>query len=230
MVYKRALGLVAVLLLVSGCGSSISKSTEANQQADKTQETKQVTQQETQQEVKQETKKEDNKTTDQVDKKVTMSKAVIKTSKGDITVQFFAESPKTVENFVKLAQDGFYNGTRFHRIIQDFMIQGGDPNSKDDSKKQMWGTGGPGYQFADEFNNHKLVKGSLAMANSGPNTNGSQFFIVTAPETAWLDGKHTNFGQVIEGMEIIDAIEKVATDGRDAPLKAVEILSVTVSN
>ena len=152
---------------------------------------------------------------------------IIKTNLGDITVELFtSDSPKTVENFITLAQSGFYDGTRFHRVIKDFMIQGGDPLSKDVSQKSVWGTGGPDYRFADEFNNHELVRGSLAMANAGPNTNGSQFFIVTAESTPWLDGKHTNFGQVISGMEVVDAIERVETEGPDRPISDVTILSI----
>jgi peptidyl-prolyl cis-trans isomerase B (cyclophilin B) len=127
---------------------------------------------------------------------------------------------------MNLAEQGFYNGTSFHRIIKDFMIQGGDPNSKDQDNRITHGTGDPGYKFADEFNNHKLVKGSLAMANSGPNTNGSQFFIVTAESTPWLDGKHTNFGQVVEGMDVIDAIENVSVDQRDNPFEPVIVESI----
>jgi len=154
-------------------------------------------------------------------------RAVLKTNKGDIIVEFYADaSPKTVNNFLNLAKKGFYNGTRFHRIIKDFMIQGGDPNSKDVNKKSMWGTGDPGYKFADEFNNYKLVKGSMAMANSGPNTNGSQFFIVTAPETPWLDGAHTNFGFVVDGMDVVDELGNVETGLRDAPVEDVIITSV----
>ena len=153
--------------------------------------------------------------------------ALIKTNLGDIKVEFHAkESPKTVNNFLTLAKNDFYNGIKFHRVIKDFMIQGGDPLTKDDSKKNMWGTGGPGYKFDDEFNSHKLVRGSLAMANSGPNTNGSQFFIVTAKETPWLDGRHTNFGEVIEGMDTVDKIEAVKTEGPDRPVKDVVIESV----
>ncbi|MFH1583077.1 MAG: peptidylprolyl isomerase, partial [Candidatus Falkowbacteria bacterium] len=125
----------------------------------------------------------------------------MKTNFGDITVKFYAqESPITVNSFMNLAKAGFYNGTKFHRVIKDFMIQGGDPNSKDDDWSND-GQGGPGYQFQDEINQHKLVKGSLAMANSGANTNGSQFFMVTAEATSWLDGKHTNFGYVVSGLD-----------------------------
>ncbi len=153
--------------------------------------------------------------------------AIIKTSLGDIKVKFYAdESPITVNNFLNLAKKGFYDNTKFHRIIKNFMIQGGDPTSKDDSQKNMWGTGGPGYKFQDEINTKKIVKGSLAMANSGPNTNGSQFFIVTAKATPWLDGKHTNFGEVIEGMDIVDKIEASDTDERDRPTEDIIIESI----
>lgn len=152
--------------------------------------------------------------------------AIIKTNFGEITVKFYAEeSPVTVNNFLNLAKSGFYNGTKFHRVMNDFMIQGGDPNSKDDDWSND-GRGGPDYQFQDEFNQHKLVKGSLAMANSGPNTNGSQFFIVTAAATAWLDGKHTNFGYVVSGLEVVEKIEKVKVNENDHPTEDVIINSV----
>lgn len=152
--------------------------------------------------------------------------AIIKTNFGDIKVKFYNDdSPLTVNNFLNLAQKGFYDGTKFHRVIADFMIQGGDPNSKDDDWTND-GMGGPAYKFKDEINTHKLVKGSLAMANSGPNTNGSQFFIVTAPATNWLDGKHTNFGQVIEGMDVVAKIEAVKVNENDHPTKDVIINSI----
>lgn len=153
------------------------------------------------------------------------SSAVIKTSKGDITVEFYEESPVTVNNFLNLAQSGFYDGTKFHRVISDFMIQGGDPNTKTDAVA-TYGTGGPDYRFGDEFNNYKLLAGSLAMANGGPNTNGSQFFIVTADATPWLDGKHTNFGRVISGMEVVKSIEAVETNASDLPLEDITIDSI----
>lgn len=154
---------------------------------------------------------------------------VFKTTKGDITIGLFGkDAPKTVENFLKLAKDGTYAGTRFHRVIKDFMIQGGDPLSKDDSKASMWGTGGPGYKFEDEINKNKLVRGTLAMANSGPNTNGSQFFIVTTSATPWLDGKHTAFGKVISGMEVVDAIETTKTLSGDRPEEPITLTSVEV--
>ncbi|MFH1255297.1 MAG: peptidylprolyl isomerase [bacterium] len=152
--------------------------------------------------------------------------AVIKTNFGDITVKFYAqESPITVNNFMNLAKAGFYNGIKFHRVIKDFMIQSGDPNSKDDDWSND-GLGGPGYKFQDEINQHKLVKGSLAMANSGPNTNGSQFFIVTANVAAWLDGKHTNFGYVSQGMEVVGKIEKSEVNENDHPTENIIINSV----
>lgn len=149
------------------------------------------------------------------------SQAIIKTNMGDITVEFYnSDSPVTVNNFMYLAKEGFYNGILFHRVIKDFMIQGGDPLSKT-ADISRHGTGGPDYRFKDEFNNHKLVKGSLAMANAGPGTNGSQFFIVTAESTPWLDGKHTNFGQVIDGMDIVLKIQDVPTATADHPIDDV---------
>ncbi len=142
--------------------------------------------------------------------------ATLQTNHGAIRVELFPnEAPKTVENFRKLAGDGFYDGVIFHRVIKDFMIQGGDPTGT--------GTGGPGYTFEDEFNDHKVERGALAMANAGPNTNGSQFFIVTTDAAPWLDGKHTVFGQVTSGMEAVDAIESRQTDGRDRPVDDVLI-------
>lgn len=159
------------------------------------------------------------------------TRAAISTNFGDIIVRFYNEdAPKTVANFTKLAGEGFYDNVKFHRVIKDFMIQSGDPLSKDDSKQNSWGTGGPGYKFEDEFNNHKLVRGSLAMANSGPNTNGSQFFIVTAEATSWLDGRHTNFGEVIEGMDVVDKINLVATEGpNDRPVTPVIINEIRLA-
>ncbi|HEX8744893.1 MAG TPA: peptidylprolyl isomerase [Thermoleophilaceae bacterium] len=140
-----------------------------------------------------------------------MSQATLHTNHGAIEIELFDDdAPKTVENFKKLAGDGFYDGLIFHRVIKDFMIQGGDP--------QGTGTGGPGYTFEDEINDHKIVRGALAMANAGPNTNGSQFFIVTTDAAPWLDGKHTVFGQVTSGMEAVDAIEGTPTGARDRPV------------
>jgi len=154
--------------------------------------------------------------------------AVLETNMGSITVKFYTEdSPFTVNNFMNLASIGFYDNTKFHRVIKDFMIQGGDPNSIDDDWSDD-GRGGPSYRFKDEFNTHKIVRGSLAMANSGPNTNGSQFFIVTAEATPWLDGKHTNFGYVVDGMEVVDRIESMQTGANDHPTEDVIIESIVL--
>jgi len=155
--------------------------------------------------------------------------AILKTNKGDITIEFFGDlAPKTVANFTKLASEGFYNGTKFHRVIKDFMIQGGDPLTKDDSKADMWGTGGPGYKFADEIHaQNRNAVGTIAMANAGPNTNGSQFFINVA-DNNFLDGKHTVFGKVTAGMEVVNAIEAVAVGAGDRPVQAVVINSISV--
>ncbi|MEI6835856.1 MAG: peptidylprolyl isomerase [Candidatus Falkowbacteria bacterium] len=153
------------------------------------------------------------------------SAAIIKTNEGNIEVKFYPESPITVNNFMNLAKSGFYNDTKFHRVIKDFMIQGGDPLSKG-TDTSVYGTGGPAYRFADEFNSHKLVAGSLAMANSGPGTNGSQFFIVTATETPWLDGVHTNFGEVVKGMDIVQTIGNTETGARDLPTKDIVVKNI----
>ncbi len=155
--------------------------------------------------------------------------ATLKTTKGDIVIEFFGtDAPNTVANFAKLAQEGFYNGTKFHRVIAGFMIQGGDPLTKDDSQMARWGTGGPGYQFADEIHaNNRNVVGTISMANAGPNTNGSQFFINTANNN-FLDTKHTVFGKVVKGMEVVAAIEATATGQADRPVEPMVITSVTV--
>jgi peptidyl-prolyl cis-trans isomerase B (cyclophilin B) len=151
-----------------------------------------------------------------------MSTAILHTNHGDITFELFDDdAPKTVQNFTKLAGDKFYDGVVFHRVIKDFMIQGGDPTGT--------GRGGPGYTFEDEQNEHKIVRGALAMANAGPNTNGSQFFIVTKDEAPWLDGKHTVFGQVTDGMDVVDKIEASDTDSNDRPSPDATIESVTLS-
>jgi peptidyl-prolyl cis-trans isomerase B (cyclophilin B) len=152
-----------------------------------------------------------------------MSSAIMQTTEGPITFELFDEdAPKTVENFRTLASEGFYDGLSFHRVIKDFMIQGGCPEGT--------GTGGPGYTFADEINPHKVVRGALAMANAGPNTNGSQFFIVTAPACPWLDGKHTVFGQVSDGLDVVDSLEGVSTDAADRPARPLAIDSIELSD
>ena len=151
-----------------------------------------------------------------------MSAATLHTNHGAIEVEFFDEAaPKTVDNFRKLAGDGFYDGLTFHRVIKDFMIQGGCP--------QGTGTGGPGYTFEDEFNEHKVERGALAMANAGPDTNGSQFFIVTTDAAPWLDGKHTVFGKVTSGMDAVDSIEGTQTGAQDRPVDDVVIERVELS-
>jgi peptidyl-prolyl cis-trans isomerase B (cyclophilin B) len=149
------------------------------------------------------------------------STATMRTNHGAITLELFDEdAPQTVANFKKLAGDGFYDGVIFHRVIRGFMIQGGDPTGT--------GTGGPGYTFEDEINDHKVVRGALAMANAGPNTNGSQFFIVTTPEAPWLDGKHTVFGRVADGMDVVDAIEGSETDPHDKPVDEARIEGIDI--
>ncbi len=151
-----------------------------------------------------------------------MSTANMNTTHGTIALELFDEdAPKTVENFRKLAAGGFYDGIIFHRVIPDFMIQGGCP--------QGTGTGGPGYTFEDEINQHKVVRGAIAMANAGPNTNGSQFFIVTTASAPWLDGKHTVFGQVTDGMDVVDRLEGLPTDARDKPQEPAGIATITFS-
>jgi cyclophilin family peptidyl-prolyl cis-trans isomerase len=150
-----------------------------------------------------------------------MSQATMHTNHGPIELELFDDdAPKTVDNFVKLSRDGYYDGLIFHRVIPDFMIQGGCP--------QGTGTGGPGYEFEDEINDNKIVRGALAMANAGPNTNGSQFFIVTIDAAAWLDGKHTVFGKVTDGMDAVDSIEKTETGAQDRPVQDAVIERVEV--
>ena len=151
-----------------------------------------------------------------------MTNATMQTNHGTIELELFTDdAPNTVENFVKLSRDGFYDGVIFHRVIPDFMIQGGDPTGT--------GTGGPGYKFDDEAHDRRVERGALAMANSGPNTNGSQFFIVTADSCPWLDGKHTVFGRVTSGMDVVDSISQLDRDTRDRPRDEVTIESVAVA-
>jgi len=151
-----------------------------------------------------------------------MSIATLKTNQGAIAIELFDDdAPKTVDNFVSLARDGFYDGVIFHRVIPDFMVQGGDPTGT--------GSGGPGYTFEDELNDHPVERGALATANAGPNTNGSQFFIVTADACPWLDGKHTVFGRVTDGMDVVDAISALETDARDRPREDVVIETVELA-
>jgi peptidyl-prolyl cis-trans isomerase B (cyclophilin B) len=151
-----------------------------------------------------------------------MTTATLHTSAGEIGLELYPDdAPKTVENFTKLARDGFYEGVIFHRVIPDFMVQGGDPTGT--------GSGGPGYEFEDEINEHRVERGALAMANAGPGTNGSQFFIVTAAACPWLDGKHTVFGRVTAGMDVVDRISRLPRDAQDRPRDDVAIERVELS-
>ncbi len=173
-------------------------------------------------------KETDQKVADQNNNNKKVMQGVLHTSKGDITLEFVEATPKTVENFVKLAKEGFYDGTKFHRVIKGFMNQGGDPLSKDDTKADFWGTGGPGYKFNDEIiagNKNDIY--TISMANSGPNTNGSQFFI-NAANNNFLDTKHTVFGKVVAGTDVVDIINNVATNSNDRPLEPVLIKSITI--
>ena len=163
--------------------------------------------------------------------KITMEEAIIKTNKGDIKIALHHDkTPVTVENFVKLAQEGEYNNIKFHRVIEDFMIQTGDPLSKDPSKQDSWGTGGPGYEIEDEFSPELKhdKKGLLSMANSGPNTGGSQFFITLVP-TLHLDNKHAIFGHLTAGEDILDKIGNTQTDSQDKPLEDMIITKITIN-
>ncbi len=156
-------------------------------------------------------------------------KITLHTNKGDVGIEMMEkDAPETVANFLKLAKEGFYDGTKFHRVIKDFMIQGGDPHTKDDALAHKWGTGGPGYQFADELHeNNRHEVGTLAMANAGRDTNGSQFFINVA-DNNFLDAKHTVFGRVVSGMDVVRAIEHVETHPSDRPVEPVAIQSITI--
>jgi len=155
--------------------------------------------------------------------------ATLHTNKGDITIELFeAKTPNTVANFAKLAKEGFYDGVKFHRVIQDFMIQGGDPLTKDDAQAARWGTGGPGYSFADEIGpNNANETGTISMANAGPNTNGSQFFI-NLKDNNFLDGKHAVFGRVVQGMDVVEAIGATPVNAADRPIEAVIIRNITL--
>ncbi|MFT7327857.1 MAG: cyclophilin family peptidyl-prolyl cis-trans isomerase [Crocinitomicaceae bacterium] len=159
-------------------------------------------------------------------------KATFNTSKGSFEIELFNDlAPKTVENFVKLAESNFYDEVKFHRVIKNFMIQAGDPLSKDDDMSDRWGTGGPGYSFEDEIHGENFnIRGTISMANAGPDTNGSQFFINTNPDdNSFLDGKHTVFGKIISGMDVVDSIENVEKFPNDRPVEAVIITSITIN-
>jgi cyclophilin family peptidyl-prolyl cis-trans isomerase len=213
---KKVIFFLALILILSGCQTQETKS-DTNTNSDL-------------QAQKEAQYKEQLEKLSQEDLLGQYNGAILKTNLGDIKVKFYnGESPLTVNNFLNLAKKGFYDGTKFHRVISDFMIQGGDPNSKDDDWSDD-GMGGPGYKFKDEINDYKLVRGSLAMANSGLNTNGSQFFIVTAESTPWLDGKHTNFGFVVEGLDVVEKIETVKTNATDHPQEDIIIKSIELIN
>jgi peptidyl-prolyl cis-trans isomerase B (cyclophilin B) len=230
---KKVFIIFACLLILTGCsaGESEQENNDFLSNVDSNNSNSEINNQQAPEPVKSDQAAEtDNKINlENMDLANTYNHAVLKTSMGDIKVEFYNDlSPKTVNNFLNLAQNDFYDNTKFHRIIEDFMIQGGDPLSKEGDKKNQWGTGGPGYTFEDEINDQKLVKGSLAMANSGPDTNGSQFFIVTKEAAPWLDGKHTNFGEVVEGMDVVEEIGQVETDGSDRPVEDVVVQDVEI--
>ncbi len=172
---------------------------------------------------------ENSKQTEATPKKEEVFVAVMSTSMGDITIELNSkDAPNTVANFVKLAKSGFYDGTKFHRVIPNFMVQGGDPFTKDNSLINEWGKGGPGYAFADEIHTNNFNKiGTISMANSGPNTNGSQFFL-NVVDNDFLDGKHTVFGTITDGMEVVNTIVQVPTEGADRPIEAIIINSITI--
>lgn len=205
------IGILAVWFLIKNGGSLSKEFTEVGSNLSVTPETKTIT----------------NLDNTKINKKI-MS-ATFRTNKGNITIEFFdLQAPNTVANFIKLAKAGFYNGTKFHRVIKGFMIQGGDPLTRDDAKMNLWGTGGPGYSFADELGkNNKNDPGTIAMANSGPNTNGSQFFINVAANN-FLDAKHTVFGKVVSGMDVVTKIENTSTNVGDRPINPVVIESITL--
>jgi peptidyl-prolyl cis-trans isomerase B (cyclophilin B) len=159
-----------------------------------------------------------------------MAKAIVNTNLGNIQFELLSDiAPETVRNFIKLAKSGFYDGTLFHRVIPKFMIQGGDPNTKE-SDKSTWGTGGPGYNMKAEFNSRSHLRGIVSMARSSdPDSAGSQFFIVTNDST-FLDREYTVFGQVADGMEVADKIVNLPRDGNDCPLQEAKMLQVTISD
>ncbi|MFA7191779.1 MAG: peptidylprolyl isomerase [Candidatus Paceibacterota bacterium] len=218
---KIIIGIV-IVLVVLGVGFSMFKKSASNNDLNSgsTFSNTQVT------EEKQAPEEADIKLVDNKDKK--FMKAVMETNKGTIEIEFSTATPKTVENFIKLAKEGFYDGVKFHRVIKGFMVQGGDPLTKDDSQAAMWGTGGPGYKFADEITStNKNDVGTISMANSGPNTNGSQFFI-NVNANNFLDTKHTVFGKVVKGMDVVTAIENTKTGAGDRPVEAVVIKGITL--
>lgn len=221
------LAVIAAFAIVGGLWSLLARSETSGRAALDT-EGKIVAEQKTEEKI--EAKKDEKITNNNqpAQNQAKIMKATLHTNKGDITIEFNQETPNTSANFIKLAQAKFYDGTKFHRVIKGFMSQGGDPLSKDDSQMARWGTGGPGYSFADEIGpNNRNNIGTISMANSGPDTNGSQFFI-NAADNNFLDGKHTVFGKVIAGAEVAAAINGVETDASDRPTSPVIIESITL--
>jgi len=219
----KTLGTIIVLILAIGAFVMFARSPEVSAPTEELTELTEQTEL-VMEETEQDVLMDDSET-------VIMTNATVTTNKGTFELELFGElAPKTVENFVTLAESGYYNGTKFHRIIQGFMIQGGDPNTKNDDLMDAWGTGGPGYSFEDEIHaENKNDVGTISMANAGPNTNGSQFFINTAPNN-FLDTKHTVFGRVISGMEVIMEIEKTeAPAPRNIPIEPVIIESIVLT-
>lgn len=221
---NKSIIIVIIVLLVAGVGYSFIKKGNGGLNSEIDSPTNKVVTEKIDEVKPVETK--DATLKDNDDKKI--MKATMITSKGQIEIEFNGATPNTVANFVKLAKDGFYDGVKFHRVIKGFMIQGGDPNSKNDADPNSWGTGGPGYQFADEITaTNKNDVGTISMANAGPNTNGSQFFINVAANN-FLDTKHTVFGKVTKGMEVVKAIENTPTGPNDRPIEPVVIKSITI--
>lgn len=217
---RKAIMLIAIVLIVLVAGRLLSgPSDQAGHN----------TNQESEQQVEESVTNQDNQINTQEIMSEGNKTVRLTTNKGDITIELFADkAPETVGYFIKHTEEGLYDGTRFHRVIADFMIQGGDPLSRDEAARSMWGTGGPDYKFNDEPNDVALEQGVIAMANAGPNTNGSQFFIITAEATPWLQGKHTGFGRVIDGMDVVNVINSVETAPNDQPLEDVVVEKVEV--
>ncbi len=224
---KKIFILIILIIAAIVLDSFIKTNTEIREQGDVAQETTQVSSQ-NQSETSSEAVSEQETETDTNQEQETM-KAIFTTNQGTFEIELFNElAPNTVDNFVKLAESGFYSGVKFHRVIKGFMIQGGDPNTKDDELMDVWGTGGPGYTFDDEIHaENRNVIGSISMANAGPNTNGSQFFINTA-DNDFLDTKHTVFGKIVAGMDVITTIENTETGFRDVPVEPMIIESITI--
>ena len=226
---KKFLITSAIIIVISLAGFSIySLKDNMGSNSENNSEIAEIQEEEIQEENQEQAQEEIQEKTEELQNSSEEKIAVLETNFGTIKFKlFYEDAPKTCANFEKLAGEKFYDGIKFHRVMKDFMIQTGDPKSRDDDWSDD-GTGGPGYKFEDEINEHKLVKGIVAMANSGPNTNGSQFFIVTTNATPWLDGKHTAFGEVIEGMDIVEKIENSETNQKDHPLEDIVMEKVYI--